>query len=211
MKEKFFNLIYDHSKELLLDIFFDERNSNKNEVIVKLFCIILKMSNYYENNNDEQKKNILFKFIKEFFLEIIKKYNQNQIFEEYITLFTFMIEYTFLIKTAAYYSKNSYEKIKNDRYHCLPDFLISGIIYEEKVLEWIGYEIYLNIFNEIKKLFCIDNIFYNLEMVFNAKNNINDNFDKEKNIFIYDLELVKSLLNEIINNKNRKEEKKMKK
>jgi hypothetical protein len=166
------------------------------------------MSNFYEKNNDEKKQNILFKFIKEFFLEIIKKLSERQNFEEYITFFTFLIEYTFLIKTAAYYSRNSYEKIKNDRYHCLPDFLISGIIYEEKLLEWSGYEIYLNLFDVIKKLFCIDNIFSNLEMVFNAKNNINDNFDKEKNIFIYDIDLVKSLLIECISNKNRKEEKK---
>ena len=208
MKEKYFNLIYDHSKELLFDIFFDERNSNKNEVIIKLFCIILKMSNHYEKNNDEQKKNLLFKFIRVFFLEIIKKYEQIQIFEDYITLFTFLIEYTFLIKTASYYSKNSYEKIKNDRYHCLPDFLISGIIYEEKVAEWSGYEIYMNVFDGIKKLFCIDDIFSNLEMIFSAKNNINENFDKKKNIFIYDIELVKSLLNECINIKNRRDEKK---
>ena len=208
MKEKYFNLIYFHSKELLFDIFFDERNSDKNEVIVKLFCIILKMSNYYEKINDDQKKNLLYKFIKEFFLEIIKKYNKEQMFDEYITLFTFLIEYSFLIKTASYYSKNSYEKIKNDRYHGLPDFLISGLIYEDKILEWPGYEIYMNIFDVIKKLFCIDNIFINLEMIFSQKSNINDNFDKEKNLFIYDIELVKSLLNEVITNKNIKDEKK---
>ena len=209
MKEKYFSLIYEHSKELLFDIYFDPRNLSKGEVIIKMFCVILKISRGFEDNIDEKKTYLLFKFLKELFLDICETYKKMEKYpkEEYFSLFTFLIEYSFLLKTADYYVKNTYEKIKEQCTYCFPDFLVFGLIYESKVTEWTGYDIYKIMMDNIKKLLCIDKIFNNLEMIYKVNNNeSNNNYNKEERIFIYDIDLVNAIVNEVINHKNKKNE-----
>ena len=101
MKEKFINLIYDHSKELLMDIYFDTRNLNKYDIIIQMFCIILKLTKGLEDNIDEYKRNLLLKFLKELFLGICQEYNKKNNFPiaDYIRLFSLFVEYSFLIKS----------------------------------------------------------------------------------------------------------------
>ena len=204
LQEKYINLIYMHLKELLIDIYFDERNKNKYEVITTMFCIVLKISRGFEENVDEKKRVILFQFLKEIFLEISKNYNKLPNFErlDYITFFSFFIEYSFLIKTADDYMKNIYKKIKEDCTHCFPDFLIFGIIYESKYSEWSGYDIYKIIYNNLKQIFRIGKIFEDLRFIY--KNN-KTNCDTNKEIFEYDIDIVNTLVNEIVYNKNKKE------
>ena len=208
MKEKFINLIYDHSKELLMDIYFDTRNLNKYDIIIQMFCIILKLTKGLEDNIDEYKRNLLLKFLKELFLGICQEYNKKNNFPiaDYIRLFSLFVEYSFLIKSPDNYINNIYKKIKNDCTHCFPDFLIFGILYELNVSEWSGYDIYKIISYNIKQIFAIDKIFKDLEFIYKKDNNKNNiNFDKKKDIYIYDIDIINSLINEIINNKNKKE------
>ena len=204
LQEKYINLIYTHSKELLLDIYFDERNINKYDVISQMFCIFLKISKGFEENIDEYKRKILFQFLKEFFLDICKSYNKLKQFQlfDYINFFSYFIEYSFLLKTADDYKKNIYKKIKEDCTHCFPDFLIFGIIYESKYSEWSGYDIYKIIFRNLKQIFHIGKIFENLEFIYKSNKN---SCDMNKDIFIYDADLVNSLVNEIVYTKNKKE------
>ena len=204
-KEKNLKLIYDHSKELLLDIYFDEGNAKRYEIITTIYRIILKISRGFEDNIDEAKSNILFRFIKEFLLDICEKYKKDCQVEDCVAILSFLIEYSFLLKTADEYVKNTYEQIKNNCSNCFPDFLIFGIIYETKISEWSGYDIYDIIYNNIKSLFYIEKVFNHLEMIYKNNHNNNSNFNKEKNIFIYDLELVKSIVNEAIYNRDKKD------
>lgn len=208
IKEKYINLIYSHSKELLIDIYFDERNINKNYIIVEMYNIILKISRGFEDNIDEYKRSLLFQFLKEFFLDICNNYNKMKYFNlsDYIIFFTLFIEYTFLLKTADDYMKNIYEKIKTDCTHCLPDFLIFGLVYDLNISEWIGYDIYKIIYNNLKQIFYMDKIFNNFNFIYNfKKTNTNTEFDNTKDILIFDIDLINHLINEIIYNKNKKE------
>ena len=204
LKEKNINLIYTHSKELLLDIYFDDRNKNKYEVIAKMFCIILKISKGFEENKDEKKRAVLFQFLKEFFLDICKNYYKFTNYEQsdYIIFFSFFLEYSFLIKTADEYMKNIYKKIKEDCTYCFPDFLIFGIIYESKYSEWSGYDIYKIIYYNLKQIFHIGKIFEDLQFIYKSNK---DSCDINKDIFVYDIDIVNSLVNEIVYNKNKKE------
>ena len=205
LKQKKINLIYNQSKELLIDIFFDERNINRNNIIIQMFCIILKISKGFEDNVDEYKRNLLFQFLKELFLEICENYNKFKFFRlaDYIDLFCLFIEYSFLLKTADDYMKNIYKKIKDDCTHCFPDFLIFGIIYEYKVSEWSGYDIYKIIYNNIRQIFNIEKVFKEFEFIY--KDFKDNSFDRKKDIFIYDIDIVKALVPEIIYNKKKKE------
>lgn len=204
-KEQFLSLIYDHSKELLLDIYFDKENVKRYEIITTMFRIILKISRGFEDNIDETKSNILFKFLKEFFLEICQVYKKECQVEDCVAILSFLIEYSFLLKTEDKYVKGEYENIKNMCSNCFPDFLNFGIIYEVKVSEWSGYDIYDIIYNNTKSLFEIEKIFKHLDMIYKSNNIINANFKKEKTIFIYDSDLVKSIIKEIINQRNKNE------
>ena len=204
-KEKYLKLIYDHSKELLLDIYFDEENEKRYEIIIIMYKIILKISRGLEDNIDETKSNILFKFIKEFFLDICEIYKKGCQVEDCVAILSFLIEYSFLLKTADDYVTTKYEKIKNKCSNCFPDFLIFGIIYETNISEWSGYDIYNFIYNNLKTLFYIEKVFNHLEMIYKTSHNNNSNYNKEKNIFIYDFDLVKSIVNEVIYNRNKKD------
>lgn len=75
-KEKYIKDIYNFSKELLLDIYFDQRNRNKGDIIIEMYQIILKMSRGFENIIDDNKKDLIFKFLKVLFIEICN-INQN--------------------------------------------------------------------------------------------------------------------------------------
>ena len=205
MKEKYINLIYDHSKELLIDIYFDKRNLKKNNVIIQMFCVILRISRGLEENVDEYKRFLLFKFLKEFFMEICENYNKKKDFKisDYIIFLSLFVENSFLLKTADKYIKNEYSEIKDRYTFCLPDFLIDGIVYETKVTEWTGFDIYKSIYKNIKQIFHIEKIFKQLNFIY--KNDEKQIFDKYQDIFLYDINIVNSLLSEIIYNKNKKE------
>ena len=207
IKEKNINLIYNYSKELLFDIYFDERNLNKADVIIKMFCIVLKISKGFEDNVDEYKRHLLFKFTKELLLDICQdKKIKDATIADYIRLFSVFIEFSFLLKSPDDYIKNVYKKIKNDCTHCFPDFLIFGIIYELNVSEWSGYDIYTILSSNIKRIFFLDKIFKDLEFIYKKDSNKgNKNFDSTKDILIYDIDTVNSVINAIVYNKNKKD------
>ena len=207
IKEQNINLIYNYSKELLFDIYFYEKNLNKADVIIQMFSIVLKISKGFEDNVDEYKRHLLFKFTKELFLDICQDIKiKDATIADYIRLFSLFIEFSFLIKSPDDYIKNVYKKIKNDCTHCFPDFLIFGIIYESNVSEWSGYDIYTILSSNIKTIFCLDKIFKDLEFIYKRDNKKgNNNFDRTKDIFIYDIDTVNSVINEIIYNKNKKD------
>ena len=204
-KEKYINLIYNHSKELLIDIYFDKRNLKKNNVIIQMFCVILKISRGLEENVDEYKRFLLFQFLKEFFMEICENYNQKRDFKtsDYIIFFSLFVENSFLLKTADKYIKNEYSELKDRHTFGLPDYLIDGIVFETKVTEWSGYDIYKSIYTNIKQIFHIEKIFKNLSFIY--KIDESKISDKKADIFLFDINIVNSLLSEIIYNKNKKE------
>ena len=78
-KNEYFKVIFDKTKELMIDIIFNETNLNKNNIIYEIINIILSLSNGLKNNNelDEEDikiRDILFKFLKEFLNEISEAY-----------------------------------------------------------------------------------------------------------------------------------------
>ena len=78
-KNEYFKVIFDQTKELMIDIYFNETNLNKNNIIYEIINIILSLSNGLKNNNelDEEDikiRDILFNFLKEFLNEISDVY-----------------------------------------------------------------------------------------------------------------------------------------
>jgi len=78
-KNEYFKVIFDNTKELMIDIYFNETNLNKNNIIYDIINIILSLSNGLRNNNelDEEDikiRDILFDFLKEFLDEISETY-----------------------------------------------------------------------------------------------------------------------------------------
>ena len=201
-KEKYINDIYNYSKELLLDIYFDQRNRNKGDIIIEMYLIILKMSKGSENIIDDNKKDLIFKFLKIFFIDIC---NINQItsLNDLINVFTLFMEYSFLLKTSDNFMQGVYDSINQNFTNCIPDFLVSGL-YHPKESDWIGYDVYSVIYNIFKKILSIDKIFESLNLIYHIKNNnTNTNFDKKKDILVYDINLVNSLINDVIYNKKK--------
>ena len=202
-KLKIFSDIYARSTEILLDIYFLENNKNKANVLTITFMVSLKLLLDFQDANDLKKKSLLLKFLKQLFLDISVTFDQKHktIKNFYLNFFTYFMDYCFILKNADELLQNLYKNIKNDRTHCLPDFLTYGLIYEtESVFRWAGSDIYMNIFHNIKKLFYINNIFYNMDFIYKG---INKQKEKDKNIFEYDINLITSLLNEIIYKKKK--------
>ena len=96
-----------------------------------------------------------------------------------------------------------YDEIKDDRTNCLPDFLFHGLIYEnENGYHWAGEDIYQKIFNNIKKLFNIKNIFEQLDII---HKDVNKQKENQEDVFLFDINWVKTLINDIIYNKKKDE------
>ena len=77
---EYFKLIYENSKELIIDIYFHDINLNKNDIIYEIFAMILYLSNGLINikdlNEEDIKiKNILLNLVKELLTDIIGTYN----------------------------------------------------------------------------------------------------------------------------------------
>ena len=202
-KLKNFSDIYEESIDILLDIYFLENNKNKAKVLTIVFMVSLKLLLDFQDANDLKKKSLLLKFLKQLFCDISVTFDQkhNTIKRFYLDFFTYFMDYCFILKNADELLQNLYKNIKNDRTHCLPDFLTYGLIYEtESVYQWQGSDIYKNIFHNIRKLFYINNIFYNMDFIYKGANKQKE---KEKNIYEYDINLITSLLNEIIYKKKK--------
>ena len=198
-----FRLIYDKGIEILLDIYFHENNTNKAEILRKIFLISLKLLLHFQDTNDIQKKNLLLKFVKQIFIDINETYNiKHEIIKKfYLDFFTFFMDYCFILKNVDEHLQGIYKDIKEDRTNCLPDFLIHGLIFETEVeYQWAGNDIYNSIFNNLKKLFFIKNIFNKLEIVYK---DVNNQKEKQDNIFCFDINWVKSLINEVISKKKK--------
>ena len=203
IKQKTFSQIYIKSKEILLDIYFLENNKNKANVLTIAFIVSLKLLLDFQDANDLKKKSLLLKFLKQLFYDISVTFDQRHktIKRFYLDFFTYFMDYCFILKNADELLQNLYKNIKNDRTHCLPDFLTYGLIYEtESVYQWAGSDIYMNIFHNIKKLFYINNIFYNMDFIYKG---VNKGKEKQKYILEYDINLITSLLNEIIYKKKK--------
>ena len=203
IKLKIFSQIYVRSLEILLDIYFLEDNKNKCNILTITFIVSLKLLLDFQDANDLKKKSLLLKFLKQLFYDISVAFDQKHktISNNYLIFFTYFMDYCFILKNADELLQNLYKNIKNDRTHCLPDFLTYGLIYEtESVYRWAGSDIYMNIFHNIKKLFSINNIFYNMDFIYKG---VNRQKEKEKNIIEYDINLITSLLNEIIYKKKK--------
>ena len=205
LKLKNFTLIFEKSFEILMDIYFLEGNQNKVEILNKVFLISLKLLLVFQDQNKIDEKNLLLKFLKQFFSDVSRMYDNKHktIKKFYLDFITFFVDYCFILNISEELKQNSYKTIIDDRTHCLPDFLTCQLIYEnEDSYIWAGSDIYKQIFNNIKKLFCIKNIFVNLEIVYK---DVNKGKEKQKNIFEYDINWIESLINEVIYKKKKEE------
>ena len=205
LKFKMFSSIYERSIELLLDIYFLENNNRKENIMTTIFLISLKLLLNFQDRNEINKKNLILKFVKQIFMDINQTFNKLNIPMKrfYLDLFTFFMDYCFIFKNVDELIQNAYRKIKNERTNCLPDFLVSGLIFENEIsFEWAGRDIYANIFQNIKRLFYIKNIFNNLEFIYK---DVNKEKEKQKFIFEYEIDFIKSLIKEIIYKKNKDE------
>ena len=205
LKHKQFSSIYEKSLEILLDIFFLDNNNKRTDILNKIFLVSLKLLSAFQDNNDINKKNLLLKFVKQIFIEINKTFDElnKHIKKYYLDLYTYFIDYCFILKNVDELSQRAYKNIKDDRTNCLPDFLVFSLNYEnEGSYQWAGSDIYADIFKNIKKLFCITNIFYNFEFIFE---DINKQNNKQKNINQYEINFITRLINGIVEKKKKDE------
>ena len=203
LKLKYFTIIYEKALEIFLDVYFLDNTNYKVDILSKIFLISLKLLLQYQDSNDINKKNLLCKFLKQIFIEINLMFDiQNKpIKRYYLDLFTFFMDYCFMFNNADELLQYSYRKIKEDRTNCLPDFLVCGLIHENEIsYQWSGNDIYAKIFNNLKKLFCINNIFHNLEIIYR---DVNKQKEKNKYIFEYDINFFTALINEIVYKKKK--------
>ena len=203
LKYKYFSNIYTMSLKTLLDIFFLDDNDNKEAILTKIFLVSIKLLLTFQDSNDIKSKNVILKFMKQIFVEINNAYNTKRKSIElfYLNLFTFFMDYCFIFKNVDEIMEKAYKNIKYDRTDCLPDFLSSGLIYEnETSYQWTGSDIYADIFKNIKKLFSIKNIFKRLEFIYN---DINKQKEKEKYIIEYEINFVTKLIDEIVERKKK--------
>ena len=199
-----FKLIYEKALEILLDIYFLETGNKRSGILSKIFHVSLKLLLIFQDSNDVPRKKLLLKFVNQMFIDINEIYNKKNSYKKYyLEFFTFFMDFCFIFKNMDAHLQKIYEEIKDDRTNCLPDFLIHGLIYDnENGYHWAGYDVYLQIFSNIKRLFSIKNIFEQLEII---QKDVNQEKQKQKYIFPCDLNCVKSLINDIIYNKNKDE------
>ena len=79
-KNEYFKNIYEKVKELIIDIYFSDINSYRNDIILNIFNIILYLSGGLKdkkdlNEKDLKTKDILFNLIKDLLTEILEIYN----------------------------------------------------------------------------------------------------------------------------------------
>ena len=78
-KNEYFQVIYEKTKELIIDIFFNDININKNNIINELINIVLSLCNGLKNINEFNEKdkiirNIMLNLLKEFLTDISNIY-----------------------------------------------------------------------------------------------------------------------------------------
>ena len=173
--------------------------------MAKVLNISLKILIVFQDKNEIQKKNLLLKFLKQYFLDLIEKFNKrNKSIKRYFLNFVnFFVDYSFLLKNSDDFLQKTYERIKDDRTHCLPDFLIFGLIHENEQYQWAGKDIYKKIFHNLKQLFCIKNIFNNFEIVY--KDIIKEQEGQKNKLMIFKIDWIKSLINDIVYKKKKTE------
>ena len=79
-KNEYFKIIYEKAKELIIDIYFNEENLYKNDIIYEVIYIIIFLFGGFNNKKDIDEenikiKNILINLLTEFLSEIIEIYN----------------------------------------------------------------------------------------------------------------------------------------
>ena len=181
-KNEYFKEIYNHSKELLSDIYFYDNKMNNN-IIDEIFDIVLFLYGGLKKVNEINEENlkikkILFTFLQEFLNSIADLYNiridyykkilknnneksdlNKEIMKKYIFFSDFIFEYLFLLINSnnfisKTFSKNI-KKVKN--YLELPDFLTYEIDKEgnKKILD-IKIDLYLKVNERIINNFDIE-------------------------------------------------------
>ena len=207
LKDKIFSSLYEKSLEILLDIYFlDDDEKKKTDILTTIFLVSLKLLSAFQDNNDINKKNLLLKFVRQMFIEINKNFKERhkKIKNHYLNLFTYFIDYAFILKNVDEFMQKSYKNIKDDRTNCIPDFLTYELIYEnEGSYQWAGSDIYADMFKNIKRLFSINNIFSNFEFIFE---DINKQKDEQKCINKYEINFMTRLIDVIMDKKKTKDE-----
>ena len=174
-KNEYFKEIYNHSKELLIDIYFYDNKMNNN-IINEIFDIVLfiygglKKVNELNEENIKIKK-ILFILLQEFLNSIADLYNmrfdyyrkllktnneksniKKEMMKKYIHFLDFIFEYLFLLTNSNYYISKEFSKniIKARNYITLPDFLTYEIDKDgNKNLLDIKIDLYLKVSKRI--------------------------------------------------------------
>ena len=191
-KEEYFKEIYNHSKELLSDIYCYDNKMNNN-IINEIFDIVLFLFGGLKKTNEITEENIiikkiLFTFLQEFLNSIADLYkirydyyrkilinNNNEkslikkeMIKKYICFCDFIFEYLFLLANSNNFITKTFSKkiIKGRNYITLPDFLTYEIDKEgnKKLLD-IKIDLYLKVNKKI-----IDN--FNIEKYLKKINNI---------------------------------------
>ena len=200
-KEEYFKEIYNHSKELLSDIYCYDNKMNNN-IINEIFDIVLFLFGGLKKTNEITEENIiikkiLFTFLQEFLNSIADLYkirydyyrkilinNNNEkslikkeMIKKYICFCDFIFEYLFLLANSNNFISKTFSKkiIKGRNYITLPDFLTYEIDKEgnKKLLD-IKIDLYLKVNKKI-----IDN--FNIEKYLKKINNISS-IDKKGSI-----------------------------
>ena len=231
-KNEYFKEIYNHSKELLSDIYFYDNKMNNN-IINEIFDIVLFLYGGLKKTNEINEENIiikkiLFTFLQEFLNSIVDLYkirydyyrkilkNSNEkslikkeMMKKYIQFSDFIFEYLFLLTNSNNFISKAFSKkmIKGRNYITLPDFLTYELDKDgnKKLLD-IKIDLYLKVNKKI-----IDN--FNIEKYLKKINNIPStdkkvvidmNENNIRNIFYLEPSDINKMLKEFTNSKELK-------
>ena len=180
-EEESIKIIYNHSKELLIDIYFFEKNELRNNIIHDLINIILKLYDGLKNKEDIEIniRKICFNFLNEFFNEIIdiyiKKFSlfndikdiekdiklvneKNNLNKHFLYFISFIFEYSLLLFNSSEYIAKIF---KQDyiNFYGVPDYFSYD---SDKKRINLNMDLYLKIFTYLKSFFNVSKLFSNI-------------------------------------------------
>ena len=227
-KEDYFNIIYMKSKELLLDIYFHEKNENKNKIIYDIINILILIKHDLDIYKEKNIFNILLKFLESLLLEICEIYNNKLDFNNFKNKFSKEdnIQNNNKVKEKVkIYDKNIINNNYDNYYNLLINHYIdlAPFVFEYcllinncenffsrnipiiKMINYSEFPEYLKNENNLEVYFKfyqeIINIFDIRNLLLKEKN-IKNNFENDKGIYYFsETELLK-LINEYIYNKD---------
>ena len=185
LEEECIKNIYNRSKEILLDIYFYEKNELRNNIIYDLINIILKLYDGLKNKKDIEIniRKICFNFLNEFFTEIIEIYEkkfalfnsvkdiqkdiqlfneQNNLNKHFLSFTSFIFEYSLLlINSSDYIAKTFKEDYVN--FYGIPDYFSYD---SDKKRVNKNMDLYLKIFNSLKSFFDLSKVLSKMSTLF---------------------------------------------